>query len=670
MTFLQPFILWGLPLILVPVIIHLINRMRHRRQKWAAMRFLISATHSSVSHAKLRQFLILLFRVMAVLMLLLFLSRPLAGGWVGWMFSPAPDAIVILLDRSASMETRLAGTEETRREYALRLLSQTAREFEESSRLALIDSATRIPQPFARAETMVSLPQVEATDTAADIPSLFQSAFHWLTEQQAGAAEIWIASDMQRSNWQPEDTRWEALREQFGALPQRVRIRLLALNQPSEKNLSVALREVSRTRRGQDENLRLLFDFLSTHPENQSVPVSLTLNGAPSQLDLQMDGQAFRWRHIADPGSEERSGWGKLEIPADSNARDNTAYFVYGAEQRLRAAVISEQEEVSRLLAFAAAAWDGERHRMAERERLARAGELSWDNRTLLVWQGALPEGQLADQLHLFAEEGGRVIFFPPGHSGPQRFLGFGWGEVEQAEETAPFRIARWDEEQGPLGRTDEGFSLPLSQTIFQKRQAIAGARNRLAAFTDGAPFLVRQTVGQGEVYFCSSLPLEDWSSLGEGPVLVPMLQRLLQSGARRLQQTAAFYCGELSRAELARPWTPVDSDEDRDIRFHAGVYQAGDRLLALNRPPAEDDLERVQAEEAETLFGGLPFQWFEDRRRREEPLQGEFWRFFLAGMLIFLMVESFLVLPARSEQGEAKIGRRGRPRQWREASA
>ena len=34
MTFLQPYILWGLPLILIPVIIHLINRMRHRPQPW------------------------------------------------------------------------------------------------------------------------------------------------------------------------------------------------------------------------------------------------------------------------------------------------------------------------------------------------------------------------------------------------------------------------------------------------------------------------------------------------------------------------------------------------------------------------------------------------------------------------------------------------------------
>ncbi len=52
MTFLQPLILWGLPLVLLPVIIHLINRMRHRPRQWAAMQFLLAATRSSTSHGK------------------------------------------------------------------------------------------------------------------------------------------------------------------------------------------------------------------------------------------------------------------------------------------------------------------------------------------------------------------------------------------------------------------------------------------------------------------------------------------------------------------------------------------------------------------------------------------------------------------------------------------
>src|ERR1043165_5719010 len=122
MTFLQPFVLWGLPLILLPVLIHLLNRMRHRPQPWAAMRFLISATRSSISNAKLRQWLILLLRVLAVLMLVLFLSRPLAGGWLGWALSSAPEVILVLLDRSASMETILPESATSRREHVLELL--------------------------------------------------------------------------------------------------------------------------------------------------------------------------------------------------------------------------------------------------------------------------------------------------------------------------------------------------------------------------------------------------------------------------------------------------------------------------------------------------------------------------------------------------------------------
>src|SRR5438874_280129 len=228
MTFLQPYILWGLPLVLLPVLIHLINRLRHRRQPWAAMRFLIAATRSSISHARLRQILVLMFRVLAVLMLILFLSRPLAGGWLGWAVSSAPDAVLVLLDRSASMETRLAGTSTTRRQQALKLIAEAAKGFQQSSHIILIDSALRTPQEIANGSNLQELALTAPTDTAADIPAMMQSAVQWLIENHAGTAEIWIASDMQRSNWLPDDFRWKSVVSQLTSLPQKVRVRLLS----------------------------------------------------------------------------------------------------------------------------------------------------------------------------------------------------------------------------------------------------------------------------------------------------------------------------------------------------------------------------------------------------------------------------------------------------------
>mgnify|MGYP002151439806 CR=1 FL=1 len=47
MTFLNPLMLWGLPLILLPVLVHLFNRLRHRKLPWAAMMFLRMANRKS-----------------------------------------------------------------------------------------------------------------------------------------------------------------------------------------------------------------------------------------------------------------------------------------------------------------------------------------------------------------------------------------------------------------------------------------------------------------------------------------------------------------------------------------------------------------------------------------------------------------------------------------------
>jgi hypothetical protein len=658
MTFLQPFVLLGLPLVLVPVIIHLLNRLRHRPKAWAAMRFLLSATRSSTSHTKLRQFLILLCRVLAVAMLVLFVARPLAGGWLGWALSPAPDAIVILLDRSASMETQTGGS--TKREQALKLLAQAARQYEETSHLILIDSATRTPQEIAKADSLLQLSLTRSTDTAADVPAMLRAAFDWLVENHAGTAEIWIASDDQRSNWRPEDPRWKSILAQLGGLSQRVRIRLLELNQTSEANASIAIHELSRRPRGAQGELQVALDIQRNRAARATVPVVMTLDGQRSETDAVLEGQSFRWRRKIDLGQRHEGGWGGFSLPADGNQRDNTTWFVYGADIPLRASVVSAEREVARDLQLAAASHKAEPAQVMAAADFANA---SLDDCSLLIWQAPLPEGADADRLQSFAAEGGVVIFFPPDQAGPRQFAGIGWGEPQNAEAQEGFRILRWDEDEGPLAKSDEHQSLPLAQTTFARRQTMVGPKNVLAAFEDGAAFLARQTVGKGEVYFCASLPRADWSSLGEGPVLVPMLQRLLVAGGRRLQQASFAACGELSSLDLARPWISVDSTRQKDIRFESGVYRSGDRLLAVNRPAAEDEPDVLDSDEARKLFGGLPVQTLEERRMEAGPLQGEVWRVFVFAMLLMLIGEGLLILPARAPAPNPPVGAPTPPR-------
>lgn len=646
MTFLQPFILFGLPLILLPVIIHLINRMRHRPQPWAAMRFLISATKASTSHAKLRQFLILLFRTLAVLMLILFLARPLAGGWMGWMLSPAPDVVLILLDRSASMETRLPNNT-PKREQALKLIADAAEQYEGASHLVLIDSALRTPQEIVNANALKGLSLTKPTDTAADIPAMLQAAFNYLVENRAGSAEIWIASDLQRSNWQPEDPRFKGVIEQFSGLPQRVRVRLLALDQPPENNLSIALQDIIRHVRGTQSELQFVVDLQSTTESSNPLPIQTVLDGAASETQVILDSQAMRWRYKLDLGEKRDSGWGKFELPTDSNPRDSTTFFAYGGEVKLHATVVSSDTVNGRFFQIATAAIANDRSAAS----LISPPEFSTanlDTRSVVIWQAPIPSGTDAERLQQFIEEGGVVAFFPTGQPDSQAFAGTNWGETEAADNDEGFAVIRWNEDEGPLAKTDEGFSLPVGLTEFRKRQQIRGQQAVLAAFDDGVPFLTRQNLGKGQLYFCASLPDPEWSSLGDGPVLVPMMQRLLLSGSKRLQPVTFVNAGELSLAHQQQQWISMDSSIQKDVRFEAGVYRSGDRLIAVNRPASEDAPEILDINEATELFSGLSFQMLQEKQAQTDALQGEVWRFFLFGMLLFLIGESLLILPGR----------------------
>jgi hypothetical protein len=669
MTFLQPFILWALPLILIPVIIHLINRLRHRRQSWAAMRFLLSATRSSISHAKLRQFLVLLFRVLAVLMLILFLSRPLAGGWLGWALSPAPDAILILLDRSASMETKAPGAALSRREQAVKLLSDAAEGFQQASHVMLIDSATRAPQEIANVDDLAELSLTSPTDTAADVPAMLQAAMTWLIENRAGTAEIWIASDLQQSNWLPEDSRWKSVTAQLASLPQKVRVRLLTFEPGSEPNTSVTLKEMLRR---PDGELALAVDLQRLSKTKETIPLTLAIDGVSSQHELAMEGEALRWRNKTSLGAKKEAGWGALTLPADANLRDNTAYFVYGAETPLRASIVSADAASGRHFQLAANALAMGGTDAKPPSTPGAASPADWTDCTLIVWQGPFPNEATAETIRSFVRQGGAVAFFPPGSADAQAFNGVVWGEVQVAEADKAFRVLRWDEDQGPLARTDEGIKLPLDEVLFKRRQPMVASRTAaavLAAFDDGTPFLARQTLGKGEIYFCASWPNPDWSSLGDGPVLVPMMQRWLQMGSGRLQHASFLACGELSPAEREKKWIPLDAAAKKDIRFDAGVYRFGERLLAVNRPVAEDERARVDAAQLPRLFGELSWQMLSDRRAANDALQGEIWRMLLFGMLVFLMVEGFLVLPGRSAKRDQAPGRGTVPRAERETA-
>ncbi|HEV8060687.1 MAG TPA: BatA domain-containing protein [Gemmataceae bacterium] len=101
-TFLNPgYVAAGAALVSLPIAIHLINRMRYRRVRWAAMEFLLKSQKRNRRRLIIEQLLLLLLRCFLVLMAALLASR-----YLGFSFAflePQNTLHVVVVDDTLSM---------------------------------------------------------------------------------------------------------------------------------------------------------------------------------------------------------------------------------------------------------------------------------------------------------------------------------------------------------------------------------------------------------------------------------------------------------------------------------------------------------------------------------------------------------------------------------------
>ena len=106
MQFLYSPLTWGFLLIGVPILVHLINLLRHRRQKWAAMEFLLESYRRNRRWVMLKQWLLLLARMLVMGLLVLMLAKWVSNAqWLSWLGGKTTHHY-ILLDDSYSMGSR------------------------------------------------------------------------------------------------------------------------------------------------------------------------------------------------------------------------------------------------------------------------------------------------------------------------------------------------------------------------------------------------------------------------------------------------------------------------------------------------------------------------------------------------------------------------------------
>jgi hypothetical protein len=648
MTFLSPFLLWFLAAASVPVIIHLLNKRRHKTVQWAAMQFLLKATRESRGKKKLRHILILTCRALGIAALAFAAARPVVSGLLGWGAGTI-DTVVLILDRSASMELRSGDGQAAKRELVLQKVRDAMADIG-NPRLVLIDSATGKAQEVPSPDVLAEISATAATDSAADIPALVSAATETLSTG-SGRSEIWLASDLQNSNWRPDDSeRWDAARANLAALPQKPALRVLSLTGDSAPNVSLRLLSSRRSADG------LLLDLELIRSEDDrgtlNLPLTVRVNGTASGESLTLPGQSLRFQKRIAIKDEAESGHGWLSIPADGNPRDNAVFFAYGPARPVKSLIVAPKGESADYLALAAAP-PGFEKQTAERIDPAAFAQTSTADYSMILWAAPLPSATNASLLEAFLKAGGQIVCLPATEPSSETFLGMKWEPVAEAQRGKFFILQDWNKTDGPLRDGIDGTSLPAERLRAIKRAIPAGDSAPLARWEDGEPFITRKIVDRGTLWFLGSLPDYTWSNLGDADVLLPATQRILALGADRFDSS---YLAEINTepATLAPGETRarVDDFSQENTPHDAGVFRLGERLVAVNRPLAEDDLQIATKDNLDAMLAGTDYRLLDQVGQSADPsLSTDMWRAFLLAVLFFLISEALLCLPKKQKE-------------------
>lgn len=533
MTFLNGAMLAALTLGLLPILIHLLNRQRFKKVDFPTLRFLRELQRQKMRQVRIRQILLLILRTLAVLLIVLALTRPVVRSAAGIL--PGVDArttAVLILDRSASMAAETPdGTRFRRLQIRAQEILELLGEGDEAQIVWADDEPAVFPE---QPTTQLRLLKETVADSrvqsgGGDLTKALREARRIVGGSQNLHKEVYVVSDFSVSAW-PDKL------PDSPVLPDDVRLFTVPVADRAPQNIGVTGAEiVSRIiTPGRPVEVRCDVRNTGSAPAEDRI-LSVYLGGrrvAQARTSLRPgESRDVRMKFVPDePG--DQIGYVRVE-EADEFAPDDQSFFVLRVPVRLTVAVAGLKGASRTLTALALnpAADPGGfvGAPLLSPAELEAADWSAFD--AIFIVDAAGFSGGFAARLRQFAETGRGVMIAP----GPQ-------ADLREYTEwfTAlglPAAAGVWTASGNPLRWSQIDLQHPLFEGLFAEPPAgitpeihnllqVAGTASavEVIATSAGKPFLLESHVGRGRVLLLTSSPDPTWSSLYRSGIFPPLM--------------------------------------------------------------------------------------------------------------------------------------------------
>ncbi|QDT04599.1 hypothetical protein K227x_29920 [Rubripirellula lacrimiformis] len=246
MSFLSVAFLAALPLIAAPLLLHLFDRRRHAPIPWAAMQFIVAAEARRTSARRLKQWLLILLRTLAIAALVLALARPMLSG--GWFGGRDRTELILVLDNSMSMTRSVA--QQTLWDIAA---TQAAAEIDQLTPGDRVRVMTSAPFPVwiqpsslrvveeSKGNLTQSIKDIRATLGRSDMLAALMTAVQSTAHPSVKNRRIVIIGDAQANDWSIDnEPDWKRFQDTLTQSPIATKLSFVNLLQPDSQKASTA----------------------------------------------------------------------------------------------------------------------------------------------------------------------------------------------------------------------------------------------------------------------------------------------------------------------------------------------------------------------------------------------------------------------------------------------
>lgn len=575
----------------LPIWIHLLLRQRARPMPIGSVRFLQAVVRRTKRRQRIRRWLLLALRCLAVLLLGLLFARP---------YLPAAPAdgrtreAVILIDRSASMLTgdKGDGPFEAAREFARKHVDALGEQA--VIHIGLFDATGVEP---------ISADDLDDAQ-AGYAGSNFAEAFAWAADvlNNSGRADrsLLLLSDLQAAGLQAEPPQ---------PFPVDIPVEIVNVGDPVTQNLAVESVQPLQVelRPGVPVALAMRVFNAGALPVND-VPVEILLDGPQGRRKLQRNvtlGAGSRttlevpfdieepglYQGNASIGREDPFPWDSRRWVAFEARRPDRVLLVDGEPGRTEYA--NETYYLETALRLQTPLGDAPA-RTFEVERLVwERGEgfpdLDGFRVVILTNLGRFTDTD-ADRLRQFMDDGGNVLLFlgertTPTVLEPMQESGLLPDGTIPSPRDAVARVTDFDArhpalhvfadpQHGDLRRLTVKRVVPLSQWWAEDASTVL-------LTTRDEPLIVERPVGDGRLILVATTADREWNDWPQGRLYVPLVRQLV-----------AYLTGQLD------PRQPVQTAVIAAAGESPGITEDNDVLLVRNPDPRESELQRLTPEQ------------------------------------------------------------------------